>query len=133
MRFWKIGPVIAYDSNLPVVTNFRHSVTVLVEIFNGPYGRLLQHLLGAAQSDPELGEAFAKRWIEPRRQMGREAIVEAVKKGELDPELDPELSMDLIYGVVYYRLTVSFSAMDDGFIEAIVDRDLGGYLVGRSV
>ncbi|WP_162619636.1 TetR/AcrR family transcriptional regulator [Salinicola peritrichatus] len=129
----KIGPIIAYDSSLPIETNFRHSVMALVEVFNGPHGRLLQHLLGAAQSDRELGEAFASRWIEPRRQMGREAIVEAVKKGELDPEIDPDLSMDLIYGAVYYRLTVSFSEMDEGFIEAVVDRVLGDYLVGRSV
>ncbi|WP_188115146.1 TetR/AcrR family transcriptional regulator [Salinicola endophyticus] len=123
-----IGPTIAYDDSLPIVANFRRSVAGLSEVLNGPYGRLLQHLLGAAQSDPELSRAFVERWIGPRRQMGREAIEHAVVRGELTADIDPGLSMDLIYGAIYYRLSVSFSEIDREFVETVVMRVLGPYL-----
>ncbi|WP_162619893.1 TetR/AcrR family transcriptional regulator [Salinicola acroporae] len=126
-----VGPSIAYDDELPVVASFRRSVLALAEVLNGPHGRLLQYLLGAAQSDPVLSRAFVERWIGPRRQMGRQAIVGAVERGELRPEIDPDLSMDLIYGAVYYRLSVSFSEIDQDFVEAVIDRALGPYVRDR--
>lgn len=130
--FDEVGPMIAYDAQLPIIESFCQSVGALVEALKGPRGQLLRELLGAAQADPDLREAFVERWIAPRRQLGQEAIEVAVARGELRPEVDPELALDLIYGAVYYHLTVSFSDIDQRFVATLVDRVLSPYLTARA-
>ncbi|MCK0746530.1 TetR/AcrR family transcriptional regulator [Chromohalobacter nigrandesensis] len=130
--FEEVGPMIAYDMQLPIHDNFCQSVGALVEALKGPRGQLLRELLGTAQAEPDLREAFVERWIAPRRRMGQEAIESAIARGELRPEVDPGLALDLIYGAVYYHLTVSFTDIDQRYIAALVDRVLGPYLTART-
>ncbi len=130
--FEEVGPTIAYDLRLPIVENFCHSVGALVVALKGSRGQLLRELLGAAQADPDLREAFVERWIMPRRRMGREAIEGAIARSELRPEIDPELTLDLIYGAVYYHLTVSFSDIDESFAAKLVEEVLNPYLKARA-
>ncbi|MHB0774527.1 TetR/AcrR family transcriptional regulator [Halomonas sp. WWR20] len=130
--FEEVGPTIAYDEQLPIVEKFCQSVGALVEALKGSRGQLLRELLGAAQAEPDLREAFLERWIAPRRRLGLEAIEAAVERGELRPEVEPELALDLIYGAVYYHVTVSFSDIDQRFVAALVERVLGPYLTARA-
>jgi len=47
--------------------------------FRSKYGVLIKSLLGEAQFDLELAEAFRERWIMPRRRLAREVIGEAIR------------------------------------------------------
>jgi AcrR family transcriptional regulator len=122
----EIGPLIAYDGKGSIVgaltSNLRHLVAALA----GQRGELLRHLVGAAQTDVELRDAFLRQLIVPRRELARAAFQEAIARRELRAEADPETILDLLYGAVYYRLFVSFSPFDPGFVDAIVERAFHG-------
>ncbi|RYY50309.1 MAG: hypothetical protein EOO24_66765 [Comamonadaceae bacterium] len=109
---------------MTVKTNVRH----LVNALKGRRGELLRHLVGAAQTNIELREAFLRQLIAPRRQLAREAFQRAIARKELRPEANAEIILDLLYGAVYYRLFVSFAAFGPKFVDEIVDRAFHGLI-----
>lgn len=106
-------------------------VSALARLLGGSEtGQLLVSLLGEAQHDDELAEAFRTGWMEPRRQAGREVLARAVARGELDADLDRELVLDLVYGPVYLRLLFGHAPLDGSAVSAIVTQALQGIAPG---
>jgi len=122
----EIGPLIVYDEKRSIVTTLKSNIRHLVNALKGRRGDLLRHLVGAAQTNDELREAFLHQLIEPRRTLAREAFQRAIARTELRAEADAEIILDLIYGAVYYRLFVSFAPFHAKFVDQIVDRAFHG-------
>jgi AcrR family transcriptional regulator len=122
----EIGPLIAYGEKRSIVATVKSNIRHLIGALDGPRGELLRHLIGAAQTNAELRQAFLDQLIVPRRELARTAFREAIARRELHPRADPEIILDMLYGAVYYRLFVSFSAFDAGFVDEIVDRAFHG-------
>ena len=86
-----------------------------IALFRSPKGRVLASLIGEAQFDPELAEAYRQRLLAPRRAGLRAALERAVAAGMLRLGIDVELATDIVYGPLYARLLLGHAPLDDGF------------------
>ncbi|CAB3754561.1 TetR/AcrR family transcriptional regulator [Paraburkholderia solisilvae] len=116
----EILPLIGYEEKSTVIQTVEATIMQLVAALSGKRGDILRDLLGSAQHDPVLREAFLKRWIEPRRRIGREVLERGVMRGELCADADLDLMLDLLYGGVYYRLVVSFTPLTKDSVRSLV-------------
>jgi AcrR family transcriptional regulator len=95
----------------------------LVRALDGPAGRVMAELIGAAQSDPGLAEALVTRWLRPRRAAAESALRRAIAAGEVRRGVDVAALLDALFAPVYYRLLVGHEPLDTslaGSIAAIV-------------
>lgn len=122
----EIGPLIVYDERSSIMGTVKNNLQHLVDAIEGRRGELLRHLVGAAQTNLEVREAFLRQLIEPRRGQARAAFQRAIERRELRPEANAEHILDLLYGAIYYRLFVSFSPFEPGFVDDIVERVFHG-------
>jgi AcrR family transcriptional regulator len=102
------------------------SIRLMARAFRGRHGKVLRSLLGRAQAEPGLVEAYWSRWVEPRRKLAREVIRLGVASGELRAGLDEDVVLDALYGALYHRLTIPYAPLSDGYVEALVDSVFGG-------
>ena len=75
------------------------------------YVGLIGGLMAERRRHPELIAAFREQILLPRRALGREAIEEAQRAGELRRDLDPEALIDLLAGPLLARV---FAGLDVG-------------------
>lgn len=94
-------------------------------------GTLMISLLGEAQSDSMLADAFRDGWLEPRRVAGRAVLRRAVDRGELREDLDLDVALDALYGPVYLRLLFNHAPLNIGALEDLVDHGLRGIRATR--
>ena len=86
-----------------------------VALFRGPRGRVIASLIGQAQSDPEIAEAYRQHLLGPRRIAMRAAIQRAVDAGIYRPDIDFDLAIDTVYGPLYQRLLLAHAPLDEAF------------------
>jgi AcrR family transcriptional regulator len=86
-----------------------------VALFRGPRGRVIASLIGQAQSDPEIAEAYRQHLLGPRRVAMRAAIQRAVDAGIYRPDIDFDLATDVLYGPLYQRLLLRHAPFDEAF------------------
>ncbi len=140
-RRWPNVAAIVMDAFLTEVTraapiqkratareSFGLSMKLLVRAYNGQQGRIMRSLLGRAQVDSRLLEAMRLRWVEPRREIARDIVREAIAQGELRPGLNPDIVLDLLYGPIYHRLLIPYIGSDitDDFIDALLETVFDG-------
>ena len=75
------------------------------------YVALIGGLIAERRRHPELIRGFRERILLPRRAIGRAAIEEAQRRGELRADLDPEHALDLLAGPFLAR---AFAGLDVG-------------------
>jgi hypothetical protein len=82
----------------------------------------------AAQSgDPELSELVQQRVIEPRRQLLRGIVADAIGAGELRDDIDADALVPVLVGpILFLNLWRGTSSTRDVSVEAIVDTVLVG-------
>jgi AcrR family transcriptional regulator len=102
------------------------SLRGVARAFRGRQGKVLRLLIGRAQTEAELAEAFWTRWVEPRRVLAREVLRRGVEAGELRPGIDIEASIDALYSPLYYRLLIPYAPLSEQYIDALVDGVFGG-------
>jgi AcrR family transcriptional regulator len=93
-----------------------------------PYGRVLARLITEAHSDPQFAQEYQARFIQPRRDAGREVFARAIGRGELAPDVDVEVALDLLYGPLYHRLLHEHAPFNARFARQVVDTVLSGIL-----
>jgi AcrR family transcriptional regulator len=91
-----------------------------------PYGRVIAALLTEAQSDPAFAAAYRERFVQPRREQGREILRRAMERGEIPAGTNVELTLDLLYGPMYHRLLHGHAPLNDRFVRDVIDLTLGG-------
>jgi AcrR family transcriptional regulator len=104
----------------------------VVRILRGRRGRIVAALIGGGQSDPELIEAFRKRFMRPRRKEAYTTLRRGIERGELPPELDMDLTLDVLYGPLYFRFLIGHDTLNEKFVEEVCGLVLGG-LTARAV
>jgi AcrR family transcriptional regulator len=95
-----------------------------------PAGRMLAGLLAEAQRDPQLGNAWRERVIEPLRAQHRVIVKRAIERGEIPPRTDPDIVLDLLFGPAYHRLLSRHRPLSDNFVRGVVDMIMDG-VAGR--
>lgn len=63
----------------------------------------------------ELGfaSAFRERFLFARRAALRGILQHAAARGEIAGDVDPELLLDVVFGVLWYRLLLEHTPLDD--------------------
>jgi AcrR family transcriptional regulator len=91
-----------------------------------PYGRVVAALLTEAQTDPVFAAQYRQRFVEPRRQQGREIFRRAIERGEIPASTKVEVALDLLYGSLYHRLLHGHAPLSDRFVREVIDMVLDG-------
>jgi AcrR family transcriptional regulator len=94
-----------------------------------PVGFALASIVAAAQSDPDVAEAFRERWIGARRRDAYQAVDRAKAREQIRADTDADVLLDMIFGPIYYRLLTGYAPLDEGFIDALVETALNGVAV----
>lgn len=89
-------------------------------------GRVTAGLVGAAQTDPELADAFRRIYLLPRRAAGLAVLRAARTRGELRADVDLEVLSDQLWGACMYRLLMGHRPLTEGFVRALLDNLLAG-------
>lgn len=121
-----IGPATEFPEAPTAVESIRRQLHLQAAFFRGKYGKIIKALLGEAQFDRELADAFRDRWIEPRREMVRSVLRRAIAEGDLDPAIDFETAIDLLYGPIYYRLQIGTGPISEKFTDDVFARVMNG-------
>jgi AcrR family transcriptional regulator len=93
-----------------------------------PYGRVIAALITEAQTDPEFGTLYRARFVERRREPARALFVNAIENDEIPVDTDIEIALDLIFGPIYHRLLHAHAPLTDGFVQAVIDSALAGFV-----
>jgi AcrR family transcriptional regulator len=120
------GPQLSFPPDLPARESVRAQMRTLVDVFNAGAGRTVAALLGEAQADPDLAEAFRARWIANRRTIAREILAHGIATGELRPDCDLEVALDSLYGPLYFRLLVGHLPLTKPFVDQLIDQVFAG-------
>lgn len=86
-----------------------------VALFRGPRGKVIKSLIGQAQSDPEIAEAYRQHLLGPRRVAMRAALQRTIDAGLYREDLDLDLATDILYGPLYQRLLLGHAPLDAAF------------------
>ncbi len=121
-----VGPGTRFPAAPRALERIRLQLRRQARFFRGRFGQMIRALLGEAQFDPELAQAFRERWIQPRRQMPRLLLEEAIRQGDLRPGIDVEAAIDSLYGPLYYRLQIGTGPLSDAFAETIFRQAVAG-------
>jgi AcrR family transcriptional regulator len=126
---FRIGPGIEFPRKPSYVESIRLQMLALAKAFRGPFGSMVKALLGEAQFDAELAEAFRTRWIAPRREAAKQVIQSAIRNKELRADIDLDQALDALYGGLYYRLMIGSGPLSDACVRGIFSAVLDGLQV----
>ena len=98
----------------------------MIKLMNGPEGRTIATLIGGAQADAELAEAFRSRWLTARREEARQIIQRGKERNEIRADIDPEVLLDALYGPLYFRLLIGHAPLTPGYADKLVSLVMSG-------
>jgi AcrR family transcriptional regulator len=116
----EVEPGTVFPAKARAIDSLRLQMLSQVKAYRGKFGGLIKALLGEAQFDPEMAEAFRERWIMPRRRKLRAVIEEAMRQGDFRKDVDPELAMDMLYAPIYYRLQIGSGPLSESFVDGLL-------------
>lgn len=105
------------DLHADLVTQLTAFVALLAD---DAAGKPLSELIGAAQTDPELAEAWTRTYSHPRRELARERLRSAQRSGGLSADADVDIMVDQLWGACYHRLLILKVPLDDLNIDRLV-------------
>jgi AcrR family transcriptional regulator len=119
---------VAQEQPFPDTGNLREDLRQqlrnFIKLLNGRRGRAFKAFVAAAQSDPEVSDAFRSVWVRPRRADAK-AVLERHRGKCLREDVDLELVMDCLYGPLYFRLLISHGSLTEKYTDALTDLILG--------
>lgn len=86
----------------------------------------VSELIGAAQLDPSLADAWSESYALPRRELAKERLRVAQLQGQLRADADLDVIVDQLWGACYHRLLVLKVPFDESIVEPLVDQALYG-------
>ena len=116
-------------ANITMRSSLRRS---LIDLFNGPFGKIVAGLIAEGQSEPAVLQEFFDRWVSPRRNATIADLQRGKDAGELRSETEPELLNDAIFGAIYYRMLLRSGPMTRRFGEELVEQVIRGHRSGNT-
>ena len=112
--------------------SLRLRVRRLMDVFNGPFSKIVAGLIAEGQSEPAVLQEFFDRWVSPRRNATIADLRRGKDAGELRSDTEPELVNDAIFGAIYYRLLLRSGPLTRPFGEALVEQVIRGHRSGNA-
>ena len=82
---------------------------------------VLVGLMAQAVLDPVFATEFRDRFLFARRAALREILIARSARGEIAADVDLELLIDVVYGVLWYRLLLDHTPLDEAGGRALAD------------
>ena len=121
---------VALEQPFPNTGDLRRDIHLQLQNFmkllNSRRGRIFKAFIAAAQSDPDVAEAFRKLWIQPRRAEACAVLESHRERGSLPKSLDLATALDMIYGPIYFRLLAGHAPLTAEFARDIADLAMRG-------
>jgi AcrR family transcriptional regulator len=111
--------------------DIRRQLRQFGKMLNSKRGRAFAAFVAAAQSDPEVAEAFRTMWIAPRRAGAKESLRRYCESGELPSDLDLDLAVETLYAPLYYRLLTGYGSITPRYVNALAQTILNGLRSSR--
>jgi len=125
--FHAVEPALAFpdtgDIRADLISQLRAFAQVMTQT---PGGRVLAELIGQAQTDADLAQAYRALYSAERRRLACDRMRKAQDVGQLRSEVDPQVVVDQLWGAVYHRLLIPDEPVTDAFIVALVSNLLDG-------
>jgi AcrR family transcriptional regulator len=118
--------------DLPVRAAVTEHLSLLVEQYAGPQGRLVRQILAECQYEESTLHEFRERFWDGRRAATRALMERGQREGDLRDDLDPGFMAEMIYSPVYQRLLFSYGTLDRAFARSVVDAVFPGIAAKRS-
>lgn len=122
----EVGPGTGYPPAPRALDRIKIQMEAQSKAFRSKYGALVKSLLGEAQFDPDLSEAFRERWVMPRRRLAREVLEQAIQQGDLRENIDIDNAIDMLYGPIYYRLQIQTGPVTEKYVDGIFAQVIEG-------
>ena len=121
-----VEPLIAFVDTGSPDQDVVAQMLALAAVYRGRTGQLVREMIGAAQHDAAMRDAFRAGFLAPRRVQARRAMGRLVDAGLLRSGLDVDVAIDALWAPIYYRLLVSGASLDDTAIVAHAEIVLRG-------
>lgn len=119
--FSSTEPLLEFPDSGDLRADLVSQLTAFVALLTSPTaGRPMVELIGAAQLDPVVAEAWSRGYALPRRALARERLQTAQRAGELDTEADLDIVVDQLWGACYHRLLILRAPLEDLNIDHLV-------------
>lgn len=89
-------------------------------------GPVIAELVGAAQTDPALRQAFSVSYSRPRRDLAIAYLQRARERGQLREGFSLQIVVDQLWGACYHRLLIPDEPLTIEFAEELVSNALLG-------
>jgi AcrR family transcriptional regulator len=120
--FATVEPVLEFPDTGDVEKDLRSQLHAFVTLLmQTSAGRVIAELIGQAQTDPELMQAYLSSYSGPRRELAVRRLHAARDAGELRTDLDAESVVDQLWGACYHRLLIPNQPLDETFADTLVD------------
>ncbi|MEV7689023.1 TetR-like C-terminal domain-containing protein [Streptomyces bungoensis] len=103
------------DVQCDLVTQLR----MFVDLLNRN-GTVIAGIIGAAQTDSDLAQAFSTHYVTQRRALAVERLTRAQQAGQIRAEVDLETIVDQLWGAVYHRLLMPAKPLTTEFIDHLI-------------
>ena len=120
------SPRMPYKDSSSPLEALRDQMKSFARFLTGRHGRLLVSVMAEGVLDAEIGHAFRKHWVKPRREDATKLLARAIEAGELAADVDVEVALDALFGPLYYRFIVQHARLDVPFAQAIFESVMGG-------
>jgi AcrR family transcriptional regulator len=125
--FHAVESTLAFPDTGDIEADLTSQLTAFVRLVGTTRaGQVVAELIGQAQTDPDLAEAYRTGYSRPRRDLAVAALVRARDRGQLRADVDAEAVVDQLWGACYHRLLIRDEPLTDGFARTLVRQLLIG-------
>ena len=119
--FTRVEPTLRLPDTGDIEADLSAQLLAFVRLLrDSPAGGVIAELIGQAQLDPALKEAFLQRYSGPRRALAVEALDRARARGQVRADLDAESVIDQLWGACYHRWLLPDQPLTDEFATELV-------------
>jgi AcrR family transcriptional regulator len=122
----KTSPHMPYRESTSPLESLRAQMKSFARFLSSDDGRLLLDVLAEGILDAEIGNAYRKHWVKPRREDAKVLLGRAIEAGELPESADLEVALDALFGPLYYRFIIHHAPLTPAFAEQIFESVIGG-------
>jgi len=113
-------------SGLSAITALRAQLRAVAKRFATSTGRHVTSMLAASDPQSELSKAFRDHFVLARRAEGKALLERAKADREVRRDVDVEVALDLLYGPLFFRLLMGHAALDESFMDKVLDAAVRG-------
>ena len=125
--FLQSEPALEFPDTGDLHADLVAQITSFIRLLtHGGAGKPITELIGAAQTDPDLADAWSHTYALPRRELARARLRAAQRHGDLPADADLDIVIDQLWGACYHRLLVLKVPLDDLDVERLVASAIRG-------